>query len=147
MANGAHELTLMAPVSITQSDVRELQLAKAAIAAGLRMLLEHWGAGMDALEHVYLAGAFGNYVGAASAHRIGLLEMGPDRIEQVGNTALRGTKMLLLQPSRRAAMVERIGQITQHVSLASDPRFQEVFVDSMALPAVPVAHADDVLKK
>jgi uncharacterized 2Fe-2S/4Fe-4S cluster protein (DUF4445 family) len=112
--------------------VRELQLAKGAIAAGLRILLERLGAGLGDIEHVWLAGAFGNYVSATSAHRIGLLEMEPGKIEQAGNTALRGTKALLLQPTRRAALVDRICQITEHVSLASDPRFQETFVDSMA---------------
>ncbi len=135
LANGARDLMLAPPVCITQPDVRELQLAKAAIAAGLRILLDRWGAGMEALERVYLAGAFGNYVSAASAHSIGLLEMSPDRIEQVGNTALRGTKTLLLQPSQRAEVVERIGQITEHISLASDARFQETFVDCMGLGA------------
>lgn len=131
LANGTTELDLMSPVSITQSDIRELQLAKGAIAAGVRILLERWGATLDQIERVYLAGAFGNYVNAASAHRIGLLELPPQKIEPAGNSALRGTKILLLGPSRRSALIEQIGRITQHVSLASDPHFQDVFVDCM----------------
>jgi len=131
LANGTEDLSLLPPVSITQSDIRELQLAKGAIAAGLRILMERWGATLDQLERVYLAGAFGNYVNAASAHRIGLLELRPQKIEPAGNTALRGTKILLLGPSRRLALVEQIARMTQHVSLASDPRFQDVFVDCM----------------
>jgi uncharacterized 2Fe-2S/4Fe-4S cluster protein (DUF4445 family) len=131
LANGTQELDLMAPVSLTQSDIRELQLAKGAIAAGVRVLLERWGATLDQLERVYLAGAFGNYVNTASAHRIGLLELGPEKIEPAGNTALRGTKVLLLGPSRRSVLVEQIGRLTRHVSLASDPHFQDVFVDCM----------------
>jgi len=131
LVNGTGELDLMRPVSITQSDIRELQLAKGAIAAGLRILLERWGATLDQLERIYLAGAFGNYVNAGSAHRIGLLELAPEKIEPAGNTALRGTKILLLGPSRRSALVEQIGRLTEHVSLASDPHFQDVFVECM----------------
>jgi uncharacterized 2Fe-2S/4Fe-4S cluster protein (DUF4445 family) len=131
LANGRQELDLIPPVSITQSDVRELQLAKGAIAAGLRILLERWGAALDQLQRVYVAGAFGNYVNTASAHRIGLLELPPEKIEPVGNTALRGTKILLLSPSHRASLIEQIGHRTEHVSLASDPHFQDVFVECM----------------
>ena len=131
LANGAKELQLIAPVSVTQSDIRELQLAKAAIAAGVRILLERWGATPDQLDRVYLAGAFGNYVTAASACRIGLLELDPEKIEPAGNTALRGTKTLLLNLSRRSTLIEQICRMTQHVSLASDAHFQDVFVDCM----------------
>ena len=131
LANGAKELQLIAPVSVTQSDIRELQLAKAAIAAGARILLDRWGATPDQLERVYLAGAFGNYVTAASACRIGLLELDPEKIEPAGNTALRGSKTLLLNLSRRSTLIEQIGRMTQHVSLASDAHFQDVFVDCM----------------
>jgi uncharacterized 2Fe-2S/4Fe-4S cluster protein (DUF4445 family) len=131
LANGRQELALMSLVSITQSDVRELQLAKGAIAAGLRILLERWGATLDQLQRVYVAGAFGNYVNTASAHRIGLLELPTEKIEPVGNTALRGTKILLLSPSRRQGLLEQIGHRTEHVSLASDPHFQDVFVECM----------------
>lgn len=131
LANGSDELSLMAPVFITQSDIRELQLAKGAIAAGVRILLDRWGATLNQIKRVYLAGAFGNYVNTASAHRIGLLELPPERVEPAGNTALRGTKILLLGTSRRSTLVEQIGRMTQHVSLASDPRFQDVFVDCM----------------
>jgi uncharacterized 2Fe-2S/4Fe-4S cluster protein (DUF4445 family) len=131
LANGRQELDLMAPVSITQSDVRELQLAKGAIAAGLRILLERWGATLDQLQRVNVAGAFGNYVNTVSAHRIGLLELPPEKIEPVGNTALRGTKVLLLSPSHRTDLLQQIGSRTEHVSLASDPHFQDVFVECM----------------
>jgi uncharacterized 2Fe-2S/4Fe-4S cluster protein (DUF4445 family) len=131
LANGRQEVDLSPPVSITQSDVRELQLAKGAIAAGLRILLERWGAKLDQLQRVYLAGAFGNYVSTTSAHRIGLLELSPERVEPVGNTALRGTKMLLLSPSRCPGLLQQIGRRTEHVSLASDPHFQDVFVECM----------------
>ncbi len=87
-------LPLMGGVALGQGDIRELQLAKGAMAAGLRMLA---GGGVGKL---YMAGAFGNYIRQASARAIGLL---PEDlpVEAVGNSALRGTRMLLLAPSLR----------------------------------------------
>ena len=131
LANGTEELELMASVSLGQSDIRELQLAKGAIAAGVRILLDRWGATLDQLDRVYLAGAFGNYVNIASARQIGLLELPAEKVEPAGNTALRGTKILLLGPSQRSAFIEQISRLTRHVSLASDAHFQNVFVDCM----------------
>jgi uncharacterized 2Fe-2S/4Fe-4S cluster protein (DUF4445 family) len=127
LASGARELPLAAPVTLSQADIHELQLAKGAIAAGLRILLSHWGAGLDDLEAVYLSGAFGNYVRAESAVRIGLLEVPPERILAAGNTALRGAKMLLLAGLDTSTEIE-------HVSLALDPGFQDTFVDCLTFP-------------
>ena len=70
---------------------------------------------------IYLAGAFGNYVRAKSSIRIGLIEAPQERIEAAGNTALRGAKYLLL--ATKEPVLPRI----EHVSLASDPQFQEEF--------------------
>ena len=131
LAGGAREWMLAHPVAITQADVRELQLAKAAISAGLRILLERWNARAADLDAIYLAGAFGNYVNISSARRIGLLEAEPARIVPAGNSALRGTRMALLAPSRREELIAAIRARCQHVPLASDPQFQDTFVDSM----------------
>ncbi len=133
LENGARELPLADPVSFTQSDIRQLQLAKGAVAAGLRLLLDMWGASPSGIEAVYLAGAFGNYVRIASARRIGLLEMDPARVIPAGNTALRGVKMALLCPSRRDGWMEGIRRRTTHVPLASDARFQDVFAECLRL--------------
>jgi uncharacterized 2Fe-2S/4Fe-4S cluster protein (DUF4445 family) len=132
LAAGLRELELSAPVSLMQRDIRELQLAKGAIAAGLRILLDRWRATADDIETVYLAGAFGNYVQIASARRIGLLEVKPERIVPAGNTSLRGVKMALLTPSRRDAWIAATRGITEHVPLAADPRFQEIFAECLA---------------
>ena len=132
LANGARELPLAGPVSLTQADIRELQLAKGAIAAGLRMLTARFGATPADLDVLYLAGAFGNYVHVESARRIGLLDLDPRRIVPAGNTALRGTKMIALAPSRRAFYTEELPARVEHVPLASDPAFQETFVDCLA---------------
>ncbi len=138
LAGGVRDFPLLAGVGITQADIRELQLAKAAIAAGLRILTGHWGADLGALDTVYLAGAFGSYLNVASAQRIGLIEVDPARVRPVGNTALRGAKMHLLSPSRRDGRIAGIRARTEHLSLAADPRFQEIFVDCLPFPKRPV---------
>src|SRR6185436_14674778 len=91
----SNTLPLSDPVALTQRDVRELQLAKGAIAAGVRILLQQWGAKPEDLSRLYLAGAFGNYISRSSAQRIGLLRFPPERVEPAGNTALRGAKLAL----------------------------------------------------
>lgn len=141
-SNRGKEFPLAGTVKLWQCDVRELQLAKAAIASGMRILLDRWGASIDDVEEIYLSGAFGNYVRAESAVRIGLLETGVHQLVASGNTALRGAKMLI--GSEEFPVLSMI----EHVGLASDPNFQDRFVDCMAFPAAeakvshePVAEA------
>jgi uncharacterized 2Fe-2S/4Fe-4S cluster protein (DUF4445 family) len=134
LAEGAGALPLDPPVFLTQADLRELQLAKGAVAAGVRLLAARWNARPADLDAVWLAGAFGNYVNIASARRIGLLEAGPACIAPAGNTALRGVKMLLLAPSRAERSITGIRSRVEHVPLASDPAFQDTFVDCLAFP-------------
>ncbi len=114
-------------VCLTQADIRELQLAKGAVAAGLRLLAA------PRAQPVHLAGAFGNYTRAESAHRIGLLPAWA-RPLHAGNTALRGARMLLLAPSRRARLTERLASIVTHVELHAQPEFEDQFVACMAFP-------------
>lgn len=121
------------PVVLHQSDIRELQLAKGAIASGFRLLLRRLGASVDHLESIYLAGAFGNYVQIESAIGIGLIEAPKQRIRAAGNTALRGAKILLLSD------VEPYVPSIEHVSLAADPDFQDEFSSCMTFPEVASA--------
>jgi uncharacterized 2Fe-2S/4Fe-4S cluster protein (DUF4445 family) len=132
LAGGASEMCLLPPVAISQSDIRELQLAKGAIAAGLRILAARRGARVADLSRIHLAGAFGNYITIGSARRIGLLEAEASRIQPAGNTSLRGVKMFLLSPSRQDEWIRAIMARTGHLPLASDPAFQETFVECMA---------------
>ena len=125
---------LCPPVVLSQADVRELQLAKGAIAAGIRLLLQQWGASLDQLTRIHLAGAFGNYISRASAQRIGLLPFGPDKVVPAGNTALLGAKLALFSlQAGNASYPDLLGKI-QHVSLSADPAFQEIFADEMLFP-------------
>jgi len=126
-ANGARWYPVSSKVVLWQSDIRELQLAKAAIASGFRLLLKRIGAGIGDLERIHLAGAFGNYVRIESAIRIGLIESAKEVVHAAGNTALRGAKMLLTTGEPQLAPIE-------HVSLATVPGFEDEFVNCMAFP-------------
>jgi uncharacterized 2Fe-2S/4Fe-4S cluster protein (DUF4445 family) len=127
-------LPLMDPVQLTQGDIRQLQLAKGAIAAGIRILLQRWGAEMEDLTRFSLAGAFGNYINRGSARRIGLIQAPLEKVEPVGNSALLGAKMALFAEPDELNF-EAIRSITTHFSLNEDPQFQDVFVDEMSFPA------------
>ncbi len=116
-------------VGLVQSDIRELQFAKGAIRAGFDILVGE----CDGHPRMLLAGAFGNYIRTESARRIGLVPAGAEDVKPAGNTALRGTRMLLLTPSRRDGIVDGLLRRTRHVELASMPEFQEAFVERMRL--------------
>ncbi len=136
LRNGANgSLMLAEPVSITQTDIRELQLAKGAIAAGIRLLLARWGAAPKDLTRLYLAGAFGNYISRASARRIGLLRFPVEMVKPAGNTALLGAKLALFNQTEDQFAYAPLRAKAEHVSLNTDPHFQDVFVEEMAFPA------------
>jgi len=119
------------PIVITQKDVREIQLAKAAIAAGIRVLIQKMGRSMDEVKYLYLAGGFGSYIDRKNAVRIGLLPRElENRVIVVGNAA--GTGALLSLLSR--GMLERCDTIklmTKYVELSTTPEFQDEYVNCM----------------
>lgn len=128
-ADAAHEIVL------TQDDVRQVQLAKGAIASGVALLQRVAGVGLDGLHELLLAGGFGNYVSIASAIRIGLIPPVPERrVRYVGNAAALGAQLCLLSERERARAAAVAGRI-EHVSLAAHPDFEDVFVDCMNFPA------------
>jgi uncharacterized 2Fe-2S/4Fe-4S cluster protein (DUF4445 family) len=134
LANGGDTLPIHPPVCLTQTDIRQLQLAKGAIAAGLHLLLRQQGLAPADLTRLYLAGAFGNYVDRRSARRIGLLPLPEDRIQPCGNTALLGAKMALFAPDGIDALCASVRERVRHVPLGADPEFQEAYVDEMRFP-------------
>jgi uncharacterized 2Fe-2S/4Fe-4S cluster protein (DUF4445 family) len=129
ISNRTKQFPIKAPVVLYQADIRELQLAKAAIASGFRQLLKRLGASASSIQSIYLAGAFGNYVQSESAVAIGLIEAPIERIHASGNTALRGAKIMLLSAGEPAL------PSIEHVSLAADPGFQDEFASCIAFPA------------
>lgn len=123
------------PVALVQQDVRELQLAKGAIAAGLRILVQQWGASLDAVERVSLAGAFGNYINRQSAQRIGLLPARDlETVMPAGNTALLGAKLALFAEKDADLSFAELRRRVTHVPLHEDPVFQETYVEEMGFP-------------
>jgi uncharacterized 2Fe-2S/4Fe-4S cluster protein (DUF4445 family) len=129
LANGPW--TIQSPVTLTQEDVRQLQLAKAAVAAGARVLLGRLGWTAGGISRVHLAGAFGNYVSPGAACRIGLLPFAEEVISAAGNTALLGAKLALFEDDvDYASQRARI----EHVPLAQDPAFQDAFVEEIGFP-------------
>jgi uncharacterized 2Fe-2S/4Fe-4S cluster protein (DUF4445 family) len=127
-------LVLASPVTLTQQDIRQVQLAKGAIAAGMRILLGRHGSESIDVSRMYLAGAFGNYVKPTSARRIGLIEFPEERVEAAGNTALLGAKLALFMDESDDRGFGAIRKKIHHVSLAADPQFQEIFIAETAFP-------------
>jgi len=119
-------------IVLTQKDVRELQLAKGAIRAGVNILLQELGVSLQDIDRVMLAGAFGNYVQKESAVRIGLLPaLPPDRIMTIGNAAGEGAKMALLSvPERKRA--QELARCTEHIELSNQKNFQEEFLKALS---------------
>lgn len=120
-------------VTLTQRDIRELQLAKAAIRAGAEALLEEAGIIGDDLEQIVLAGAFGTYLDKGAAQAIGLLPRAPQAsITALGNAAGEGAAMAVASCDAYCE-ARRLADIIEHIELGANPRFMQVFADSMHL--------------
>jgi uncharacterized 2Fe-2S/4Fe-4S cluster protein (DUF4445 family) len=132
-------------LSITQNDVRAVQLAKAALRAGVDLLLEH--AGHPAVADIRLAGAFGAHIDPLHALVLGLVPDCPlAGVRSVGNAAGAGAVMALLSGAARREMEEAVRSV-EKIETATEPRFQELFVAAMALPhaSAPTDHLADVV--
>jgi uncharacterized 2Fe-2S/4Fe-4S cluster protein (DUF4445 family) len=117
-------------ITITQRDVRELQLAKAAIRAGIQVLLETSGCSEEEIEQVIIAGAFGTYIDVASAVAIGMLPSLPlSCFRQVGNAAGMGAKLALISLGERAK-AQAIASRVKYIELGSAPNFEQTFLQA-----------------
>ncbi|HNS21416.1 MAG TPA: ASKHA domain-containing protein [Sedimentisphaerales bacterium] len=122
-------------IVLTQRDIREMQLAKAAILTGIRILMNKLGMAEGDLDRLLLAGAFGNYIRPASAVRIGLLPNVPlDRIQSIGNAAAAGAQMLLISEECRERAAG-LAKAIEYVEIANEKCFSDVFADAMMLDA------------
>lgn len=132
LAGGTYQLPGTA-VTLTQKDVRQVQLAKAAICAGIRLMAKHLGIRLAQIQQVLLAGAFGNYLDPASACRIGMIPACLlERIQPIGNGAGAGAALCAL----RRAEFERskaLAETTEFLELAACPDFQDCYVDALEL--------------
>ena len=134
MAAGA--FALCPQVKLTQKDVREVQLAKAAIRAGIELLCAHLGRRPEDIRSVLLAGAYGSSMSPASACRIGMLPpVLLDRVHPIGNAAGAGAKLCALS-AREFAYSQTLAAGTEFLELASMPGFQDCFVDALEFEEV-----------
>jgi len=118
-------------IYLTQRDIREVQLAKAAIFAGIKILLKEVNIPQEDIQKILLAGAFGNFIDKKSAIRIGLIPYLPlEKIESVGNAAGRGAEITLLSEKTRE-ICEKISKDIKYIELSSRADFQEEFVEAM----------------
>lgn len=123
-----------APILLTQGDVRELQLAKGAIAAGIQILMDEMRIGVDDIDRICMAGALGNYLHPLSALRIGLIpRVDPSIIVSLGNAASAGASMVLLSRAywRKA---NELSEFIEHVELSTRLDFNEHFVEHLDFP-------------
>jgi uncharacterized 2Fe-2S/4Fe-4S cluster protein (DUF4445 family) len=118
-------------VVLTQADIRQVQLAKGAIRAGIRLLLQKVGLEDAEIERILLAGAFGNYIRRESALRMGLLPDVPaERIHFVGNAACSGAEMILVSSNCRQ-MARELARKIEYIEIAHEKEFGHVFAEAM----------------
>ena len=118
-------------VVITQKDVREVQLAKAAISAGIAIMMKEISLEKAQLAKISIAGAFGNYIRNTSAINIGLLpKIEEEKICSLGNSAGIGASMILLSEQSREE-VEKVAREIEHIELAARGDFQDQYMMAM----------------
>ncbi|NOX66675.1 MAG: ATP-binding protein [Chlorobi bacterium] len=128
LANQDERLKIGERVYLTQKDVREFQLAKGALSAGLQILVNKLGRTLSDITRVYIAGGFGNFINLENVVRLGMLEIDEYKIQKLGNSALIGAKMLLFTDDYS---FENVLTKIEHISLDADENFQDIFVEKM----------------
>jgi uncharacterized 2Fe-2S/4Fe-4S cluster protein (DUF4445 family) len=128
--SGEDHVNLIGAILLTQKDINEFQLAKAALAAGMTILCKNLSISPSDIQEVFIAGGFGNYINLEHVSDTGMIELPEEKIRKMGNTALIGAKMFLYTDS---TITEEILSKTTHVNLEGDPNFQDIYVDKMLL--------------
>jgi len=119
-------------ITITNRDIREIQMAKAALYSGARLLMDKFG--VDVVDRVVLAGAFGAHISPKHAMVLGMIPDAPlEKVTSAGNAAGTGARIALLNTSARAEIEETVRAIHK-IETAIEPRFQEHFVNASAIP-------------
>ena len=135
--NSEKRLHVANDIFLTQDDIRQMQLACAAIKTGIRLMLRRNGLREVDLDGIYIAGAFGNYLNIQNSMKIGLLpSLEERRIVFVGNSSLAGAKQLLVSLKERER-VEALIRKVRYRALASDPLFQDHFIKALELKSWP----------
>jgi len=132
---GEKTISLGHNLFLSQKDIREVQLAAAAVKTGIRLLLSLDKLAVADLDGIYVAGAFGNYLNIPNSMRLGLLpRLDKKKIIFVGNSSLAGAKALLVSTQERARC-ERLAQKIRHVALATDTAFLKTFIEALEFRA------------
>ncbi|WP_406872050.1 ASKHA domain-containing protein [Aminobacter sp. P9b] len=119
-------------ITVTQNDIRAIQLAKAALYAGVKLLMEKQG--IKTVDTIRFAGAFGSFIDPKYAMVLGLIpDCVLDEVKAVGNAAGTGALMALLNRDHRREIEKEVGQI-EKIETALEPHFQQLFINAMALP-------------
>ncbi len=126
--SGETGIHLKGKVNLTQKDINEFQLAKAAIASGLTILTSELGLQLSDIQEIYIAGGFGNYINISHVVETGMIELQEEKIHKMGNTALIGAKMFLFS---NPEVIDEILKKTRHINLEGNPDFQDIYVDKM----------------
>jgi len=133
-ASMKEKLFITPSVYLIPRDIRSAQLAKAAIAAGIRTLLQYAGVGISQVKTLYLAGGFGSRLNVMNAAAIGLIPSElAGRARVIGNAALTGAGMLLLD-TENLKEIRRIAGLSRHVALGGNPVFNQAYMEEMLFP-------------
>ena len=124
------DIAITRSIKLTQKDIYEFVLAKAAIASGIHILLSLLNKSYHDVKKVFIAGGFGYFITVSNAIQVGLLEFPEKKIVKAGNTALIGAKMLLVREEN--AETEILNKLNQ-IPLESRPEFKDVFIQKMTL--------------
>ena len=130
--NETNNLQSQSSILITQNDIRQIQLAKAALYAGVKLLMDKLA--IEKIDRIRLAGAFGSHISVRHAMILGLIpDCVLDQVSSAGNAAGTGARIALLNQHSRG-MIEKLVMEIEKIETALEPRFQEYFVDAMAFP-------------
>lgn len=129
--NKTKRIAVTSSIYITQKDVREMQLAVAAIKTGIKMILQENQVTLEEIDGIFIAGAFGNYLNTKNSKKIGLLpKIDEEKIIFIGNSSLAGARALLLSSQARKKIESLVKKI-QFISLATEPSFQKYFINAL----------------
>jgi uncharacterized 2Fe-2S/4Fe-4S cluster protein (DUF4445 family) len=121
-------------ITVTQKDIREIQLAKAAIYTGCSILMKNRKLKEKDINRLFIAGAFGNYINLENAKVVGLIPDIPlEKVEFVGNAAISGAKMALISVDAREK-ADAISEKVRYIELAADPEFNQEFLKATLIP-------------
>ncbi|KKN57032.1 hypothetical protein LCGC14_0566140 [marine sediment metagenome] len=139
------ETTIGKDITLTQSDIRQIQMAKSAFYSGMRMILKHLGENLQ-IKQVFLAGAFGNYINTKNAKFIGMIpDIPDDKIYQIGNAAGVGAQHCLLDKSLRDKAEQLLKKI-HYVEIAVKEEFQKEYATAMYFPHLNLDHFPNLIE-